>query len=853
MLFCPIRGFLAGRRKQDDLSESEELRRIEIVKLLLEKGYPKEHIDIRNVLLDPARGRRPSLRADVVVYDRPVAQARQHSGVARRRDCIRLIARVGRDQGDAALVKETQLRLALTVINRQDCVGLYWDDTQQCVLIKQLRGSSLQILERPISVLPVSSDGAAATGPSLLSVGLRHSDLRPATDLVKPFSRIEEILHQAGHSKEERHALMALLLLMKVRDEERAAPGNLHLVMQDFSSADLVDPQIRGELQQLLEEALRLHGACLPSWVEPGLTCASTTLSECCQVLSALSILDASEDVLRDFFVYFGRCLYKVDLGKYFTPFEVLDLIVQIINPRPGERLLDPACGTADFLLAAQRAEAAGDGKLGAQRQGMGQADLSVALSRFNMLLHGGQGGEISCGDSLTLLPALAEQYALVVCSPPFGVRMLEKRPEVLEHFALARQGAARGGYKPQEVGLLFVELCLRSVVPGGRVGLILPNGYLGNRSPHYVAFRRWLLCQARIVAVIGFPRFTFKRAGADVSASAVILERRAQPLATLAELTDYPIYFDLLDKVGWDLQSTPSTRLYKRNLHDGSLLRNSQGELILDADFDRVLQDLRASDVAQTFPWVLEGVEPASEAGPPRGSCGVPVSQISVREDLCLDPKRWCPKHARVVAALRNTEHFQIGEVLRPVVRPFKARRDVCYRYVEIENIYEAFAVYIPESRPGWALPRRARLRAAPGDIFIANIWSSAGKWMIAGAEAHDGCLVVTNGCTQFELIPGREALLPDLVFGLSSEAFKVQMRARASGSDGLSWITAEDMTSILLPHQPPSGTRPVIEQRLKDAYCGHLHLPSLVSEELAQIAPAVDIPQRSSHTVQV
>src|SRR5262249_3263287 len=122
MLFCPIRGFLTGRRKHADLSESEELRRIEVVKLLLDKGYAKETIDTRTVLLDPARGRRGALRADIVVYDRPVALARGLGSVARRRDCIRLVAWVARDNADAHEAKEGQLRPALTVINRNDCV-----------------------------------------------------------------------------------------------------------------------------------------------------------------------------------------------------------------------------------------------------------------------------------------------------------------------------------------------------------------------------------------------------------------------------------------------------------------------------------------------------------------------------------------------------------------------------------------------------------------------------------------------------------------------------------------------------------------------------------------------------------
>lgn len=78
----------------------------------------------------------------------------------------------------------------------------------------------------------------------------------------------------------------------------------------------------------------------------------------------------------------------------------------------------------------------------------------------------------------------------------------------------------------PPETGLLFVEAFLRSVVSGGRGrDHCAQRLYLGNRSDRYVAFRRWLLGDVRIAVIIVFPRFTFKRSGADVSAPVVVFE----------------------------------------------------------------------------------------------------------------------------------------------------------------------------------------------------------------------------------------------------------------------------------------------------------------------------------------
>ena len=75
-----------------------------------------------------------------------------------------------------------------------------------------------------------------------------------------------------------------------------------------------------------------------------------------------------------------------------------------------------------------------------------------------------------------------------------------------------------------------------------------MPNGYLGNRSTKYVAFREWLIRHARIVAVVGFPRFTFKKSGADVSASVVLMEKRAEPLKHAKDAERHPFYAGLLE-----------------------------------------------------------------------------------------------------------------------------------------------------------------------------------------------------------------------------------------------------------------------------------------------------------------
>ncbi|TKC91690.1 SAM-dependent DNA methyltransferase [Trinickia terrae] len=845
-LFCPIRGALKAKLKaKDGLTFTEEKRRIECINFLLSKGYLADRIEAETVVIKFGHKGKNSLRADVVVYDRPVTTVKTFAD-EKRREFMKIIGEIKRSTADAESAKENQLKPALDLIPSIDSIGIYWDDTEQSIFFKRVKGSSIETKEASIATLPTF-------GSAFGSKDIFYNDLKPATDLVKRFARLDDVLHQAGHAKDDRYVILFKVLLLKIFDEQSARPKNGRMIIQDFTvNEDISAKDVEKVFNSGLKHALTIYGSLLPKKPTETMGCSGATLREISKILCPMDILGSSPQVIQDFFMYFGRFLYKVDLGQYFTPYEVIDLIVRIVNPKFGDVVRDPACGTADFLVGAKRIAAerhAAD--ISSQLWGVDTAELAVNLSVFNMILNGDGRSNITIGDSLKDIELHEGRYTTALCNPPFGSRIVEKRKDVLAKFELGSTeiDGKRVPLKSQETGILFVEVCLKSVCAGGRVGIILPNGYLGNRSPRYTEFRRWLLKQARIATIIGFPRFTFKKSGADVSASVVVLEKRDEPLDDLAKMADFPIHFNLVEKVGWDLQSNRSGRVYKQDPNDGAIVLNESNEPVLDADFDRVLSDLYSSMVVDAFPWLSDGVPSAVSSD----GWVVQAEEIVAREDVSLDPKRWCPKHASVTEAVRAVPHITIGDVIRPVTRRLKKHPEHAYRYVEIEKIYENFGAYIADQYFGWALPDRGKQQAAPGDIFIANIWSSAGKWMIAGDEAADGHLVVTTGCNHFEVIPGQEALLADLVFGLCSEAFKVQMRALATGSDGLSSTTAEDICSIVLPKIASADVRKAIEEQIEKAKSGHLVLPRIVREELTAIAPEVNIPLRSSHVIQV
>jgi type I restriction enzyme M protein len=679
---------------------------------------------------------------------------------------------------------------------------------------------------------------------------LRYDDLVPAHDLVKIFERFDDLLHQAGHDLEERYEFLLQIILLKIYDEQLHRPKNEIMLIQDFSVMSIGDDDIVSTCNTALSMSLVLYQKYLFKKIDRTFVIRGDTMRALSKILCRLNLLGSSPHVMQDFYMYFARHLYKVDLAQYFTPYEVVEFIVRLANPRFGDSVKDPACGSADFLVAAHRvAQERHNADIADQLYGADDGARAVQISVLNMILNGDGKTNIVKEDSLLQIEKHENSYTLMLCNPPFGKDIVERRPAVLSKFVLAHSAYSGKILAGQETGILFVEVCMRSARPNQRIAIIVPNGYLGNRSERYVALRKWMLCQARIVAIIGFPRFTFKKSGADVSASVLIMEKRKQAIGNPKSGPDYPIHFNLLNRVGWDVRNKRAERVYQMSDLDGSLILNEDNEPIIDADFDRVAAELYRSPVIDAFPWLTEGVE---SAGVDDG-WAVYSSEILDDPAMILDPKRYCQKYRTVVSGIKSLDHFRLGEVLDFVNSKFKKKTSESYRYVEIDKIYENFGAYEWEDHRGWNLPGRAKLLAKPGDIFVAKIWSSVGKWFIAGADAAKDDLVVTSGCYHLRLKAGKGDFLTDIVYGFSTEMFRVQMRALATGSDGLSVISEDDFGEVILPRVPDKGFRAELDARVSGWTESGLPLARFVEGHLKTKMPTLDVPVRSSHVAQV
>jgi type I restriction enzyme M protein len=851
LLHCPIRGALTiPERAANGLTFTEEKRRIDCIRYLLAKGYPPTHFKIETVLLRFGHKGKNSFRTDLVVLDVPASSVPSDEETVRQH--ARLIAEFKRDNADASVAKHTQVQPALDFLHNLAALGIYWDDVEQRLFYRTIiDGTRTKTNETTVAVLP-------AWGHAFETVRLKYGDLKVSTSLLDLFKKIEDRLHTEVSDKSTRFEIMLQLLLAKLHDEHTSQPSG-ETAIQDFSDSPLGDADVKVVFEKLLAKATRFYRKYLPRPVPDKLELSGAMLRDASSLLAPVRILGSKRAVVQDFYMYFAKAVYKWDLAQYFTPTEVVDFIVTLANPRGGDQVKDPACGTGDFLISSFHY---------AQRKGADIRDAvwgsddsanAVQMCVLNMVLNGDGKGNIRKEDSLVRVDESLDHYTIMLCNPPFGVRIQEKRFDVLKRFDLGHQWARSDKgldktnvvLKAQEVGILFAELCVKQAEAGGRIGIILPNGYLGNRSARYLALREWLIRHTRLIAVVGFPRFTFKKSGADVSASVLIMEKRETPLQAAADSEGYPFYAGLVETVGWNVANKQAVRIYKRDPESGAYLTDAAtNEPVPDADFDRVLRDVWSSDVPSVFPWMTQGIATVPRDGGVRG-WSLDFRVVAERADLSIDPKRWCERAVRVREQIAALDHFALGDVVDVIPEqgaPNDAR--ALYRYVELQDT--ADGIVTPTSRRGWELPERARHRAQQGDIFTARIWSSMGKWFLAGGDCSD--LLVSNGFLRLRLKPGKEEYLPDILVGVNTEAYRIQGRALSTGSDGLAELSDADLREIVLPRVTDAAARAAMTKIADDLLHGRTTVASVVKEMLqsGQVQTA-SIEPRSTNWVQV
>ncbi|MDO9575815.1 MAG: N-6 DNA methylase [bacterium] len=230
------------------------------------------------------------------------------------------------------------------------------------------------------------------------------------------------------------------------------------------------------------------------------------------------------------------------DGGQFFTPREVIRVMVKVVDPKIGETIYDPCCGTGGFLAQAylhmnKKANTADDIETLKTRTfyGREKENLVYPIVLANLVLHEIDEPHIWHGNTLTghevyggLFQGASALFDVVLTNPPFGGKE-------------GKDAQTRFAYKTSSTQVLFLQHVIDNLKPGGRCGIVMDEGVLFRTNEKaFVQTKRKLLNECNVFCIVSLPPKVFLNAGA-ASKTNLIFFIKGEP-------TEEIWYYDLSD-----------------------------------------------------------------------------------------------------------------------------------------------------------------------------------------------------------------------------------------------------------------------------------------------------------------
>jgi type I restriction enzyme M protein len=503
-----------------------------------------------------------------------------------------------RDQLRSFAEAETDLRVLKELMELLPAVTLgMWTNGQEEFLF-QVERARFEVRAKPLGVWPVPGEATSdleRTG-GVIQVSAEAEDLEDA------LLRCRQYLNRnLGLDHKDSFKQLAVLMLAKIHDETRPSGERNFWIRGDepFTEAGQQD------IQQRINNAIRNARAWQPDLLTRGwdLTLEPHETARVVTEIARYNLSETQPSYRTKAFRAVAQSVMDGREGRYPTPLNVADMAVKMLNPQPGERIMDCSSGTGTFLamtathifqqyladLGTTPDDANAEQLLEAQNRtaewtqgnalGCDIDPFLVVTSRMNMLFTTGHPGRIFRLDARTFpdgdLDGLEagrtamplESMDVMLLNPWFSTQDTVSDTSILERYDLGNnwERDEAGGYRntgnlntgglPPEV--LFLERALQWVKPGtGRIGILLPDGLLGNPSDEYV--RWWILRHCEVLASVDLPvepfKVTVKEYGLTPALpSLLVLRRRSREELIRTEHPEYKVFMAVVDRAGVD------------------------------------------------------------------------------------------------------------------------------------------------------------------------------------------------------------------------------------------------------------------------------------------------------------
>ncbi len=486
--------------------------------------------------------------------------------------------------------------------------------------------------------------------------------------------------------------------------------------------------------------------------------------------------------------------------GQFFTPEPVIDFCVEILQLKPNEKIIDPACGTGGFIFSALKYIEKNNKGIDLQEYtkenifGIEINQRITQIAKMKFLLECDGDANILCNNALSDIDELSLQFAdfsklkylqnsfdIVLTNPPFGSQGRISNQKQLAKYELGHKWTKHENiyYKSKKIqsgqvpDILFIERSIQLLKPGGRLGIVLPNGIFENSSLEYL--RLYLKEKANIISVVRLPQETFIPYGTGVKASLLFIQKNSDTISKT-----YNVFFSKIDKLGYqgNKNGTPE---YLKDTY-GRITIDKNGKQILDEDYSTVIKDYRLFKKEEKI---------NSE-----NSFSLSNSELNGR----FDYDYYSPENRELIKKLETGNSARLGDLVQIIkIKSKRLKSGEQVEYVELSDINtHSFEIINSTSLNTYELPSRASYELKQGDIITAVAGNSIGSHKHATAYVTDEFenAICTNGFRIFRK-PKIDTFY--LLFYLKSDAFLKQVFMYRTGA-AIPAISDTDLANILV-----------------------------------------------------
>ena len=661
---CPLRNKI--------LSDSiEEKYRIECLNYLInKKKIPKENIQIEKILQIYGSGKKNNLTADIVVYKDDSSKNLKN---------ILYVIEIKANQKDRDKAIKYQLLPAIKLCPNV-IYGIYWDEVNRIVLDKK---------ENLVSLSDVNYT--------------KHSKQKEFSQLEKIknsqyiWIALDRCLRNYQGDTKNKHREILKLLLSKYYDE-KFNEDNLLFNLSRFDQK---------KIQKLYKDTLKFYGEHIfENILNDEIKLNENCIKECIKILQNYSLILSDDKIIQEFYMKFAPSFLKKDLSQYYTPKEIANFMVSLVEIDNTTKALDPCSGSGDFMVGVLKK---------AKKENLKEVERNIhcwdidedagALSQINMILNGDGRTQVEVKNSLEDIKEKSNTYDLIITNPPFGENTVY--PE------------AKGyDLKIKQSGKLFIERSLALLKEKGILIIILPNGYLENPTDHLL--RKFIINNSKINGIINLPDNVFKCTGSGGRTSILVLEKDKN------KKENYNIFVDKCIKVGFDHTKKTIPPLLKRDEQTGAFLHNEENENIIENDLTAIKHKFDDFNIANDSSYKMQYKD---------------ILQ-SKHNRFCI--RKYLSNYKKCINKIKKKKYSTLSKIGAVITnkKNFNIESTKIYQYVETGDVYKDNILNIQKLK-GWNLPNRAKIKIFDDCILLSKMDGTFHNFMYA----KDNNIIASNG----------------------------------------------------------------------------------------------------------